>query len=46
MPKAYVFARDGGPQTGSETEAVAGVGRPVPGAAQILVAVRCAAIVR
>ncbi|SNX56360.1 NADPH:quinone reductase-like Zn-dependent oxidoreductase [Streptomyces sp. TLI_55] len=40
MPKAYVFTRYGGP----ETEALVEVDRPVPGAGQILVAVRVASV--
>ncbi|MFF4755029.1 NADP-dependent oxidoreductase [Streptomyces sp. NPDC002514] len=40
MPKAYVFTRYGGP----ETEALADVGRPGPGAGQVLVAVRAAGV--
>jgi NADPH:quinone reductase-like Zn-dependent oxidoreductase len=40
MPTAYVFTRYGGP----ETEALADVGRPRPGAGEILVAVRAAGV--
>lgn len=40
MPKAYVFSRFGGP----ETESFADVPRPVPGAGQLLVAVRAAGV--
>ncbi|MFE9609779.1 NADP-dependent oxidoreductase [Streptomyces sp. NPDC006012] len=40
MPKAYVFTRYGGP----ETEALADVDRPGPGAGQVLVAVRVAGV--
>ncbi|MFB7497467.1 NADP-dependent oxidoreductase [Streptomyces sp. NPDC056161] len=40
MPKAYVFTRYGGP----ETEALADVARPGPGAGQVLVAVRAAGV--
>ncbi|MGW4733000.1 NADP-dependent oxidoreductase [Streptomyces shenzhenensis] len=40
MPKAYVFTQYGGP----ETEAFADVGRPRPGAGQVLVAVRAAGV--
>ncbi|GAA1771033.1 NADP-dependent oxidoreductase [Nonomuraea sp. AD125B] len=40
MPKAYVFTQYGGP----EVEAFAEVERPVPGAGQVLVAVRAAGV--
>ena len=40
MPKAYVFTRYGGP----EVEALVEVERPVPGAGQVLVAVRAAGV--
>ncbi|MFJ9535833.1 NADP-dependent oxidoreductase [Streptomyces sp. NPDC101225] len=40
MPKAYVFTRNGGP----EVEALIEVDRPVPGAGQVLVAVRAAGV--
>jgi NADPH:quinone reductase-like Zn-dependent oxidoreductase len=40
MPKAYVFTRNGGP----EAEALIEVERPVPGAGQVLVAVRAAGV--
>jgi NADPH:quinone reductase-like Zn-dependent oxidoreductase len=40
MPKAYVFTRYGGP----EAEALIEVDRPVPGAGQVLVAVRAAGV--
>ncbi|GHF56723.1 NADP-dependent oxidoreductase [Streptomyces thermodiastaticus] len=40
MPKAYVFTKDGGP----ETEALVDVDRPRPGPGQILIAVRAAGV--
>ncbi|MFF0463364.1 NADP-dependent oxidoreductase [Streptomyces mexicanus] len=40
MPKAYVFTRDGGP----ETEALVEVERPRPGPGEILIAVRAAGV--
>ncbi|MFV8183020.1 NADP-dependent oxidoreductase [Streptomyces sp. AF1B] len=40
MPKAYVFTRNGGP----EVDALIEVERPVPGAGQVLVAVRAAGV--
>ena len=40
MPKAYVFTRYGGP----ETEALAEVDQPSPGAGEVLVAVRAAGV--
>ncbi|MGA5352178.1 NADP-dependent oxidoreductase [Streptomyces thermodiastaticus] len=40
MPKAYVFTRDGGP----ETEALVDLDRPRPGPGQILIAVRAAGV--
>ncbi len=40
MPKAYVFTRDGGP----ETEALVEVERPRPGPGEVLIAVRAAGV--